>query len=526
VTGPETGTDSAGATSPAAAGDAGTADASGASISAQVIESIQIVLTALMLAFMLRAFFIEAFIIPTGSMATSLLGQHGVLVCPDCGWTFDYGPALGRGRQDRADGFLVPPFAFCPNCHTRTELDPERVAVRAGDRILVHKWPYVLGGLLGPRRWDVIVFRDPAQPSQNFIKRLAALPEETIEIVDGDVYIKSPDEDEFHVARKTPTAQSQLWFVVFDQDYLPTDAARVHRPPAWVTEEPNERESAGWRGLETRVIRYEADDDLPRAISFEPTGSRYYLQDVCSYNHGSGGNYVGDVRIVGEVTWVRGAGWLRWEITRDERVFAAQLSRSGKLSLSMKSTGDVADERVLGTTQIAALGRRPRAIEFGHVDYRAYVKVDGRELLATTDEQYAPDLDRLRTTQRVAPVRLRLVASGLALELRGLRVDRDVHYAYDRASTQRAYAGHPFRLGRDEYFVLGDNSPNSYDSREWCGVGRHLEEALRAGRYQVGTVRADQIVGQAFFVYLPGLLPLDQRGGWRIPDVGRMRFIR
>lgn len=480
-----------------------------------------------MLAFMLRSFFIEAFIIPTGSMAQSLLGRHGVLVCPNCGWEFDYGPATGRGNSVREESFRVPEMAFCPNCHTRTVLRPKQIAVRPGDRILVHKWPYVIGGPFGPRRWDVIVFRDPADTSQNFIKRLVALPNETIEIIDGDVFIKADGADEFHIARKAPAAQSMLWFVVFDQNYLPTDAIRAARPPAWVNDLPSDQTSDGWSGLRTRVIRYDADDDTPRAISFEPTGSRYFLQDVCGYNHGTGGNYVGDVRIVAEVTPTGGDGRLRWEITRDERLFAARFDSDGSVTLSMKQPGAGTAERLLGTTRIAALDdRRPRVIEFGHLDYRVYIKVDGRELLATTDQQYAPHLDQLRGSRRITPLGFRLIADDMSLELRDLRIDRDVYYAYSRTNTQRAYAGHPFRLGEDEYFVLGDNSPNSHDSREWYDVGPHLREALRTDSYQVGTVRADQIVGKAFFVYLPGLLPLDQQGDWRIPDLGRMRFIR
>ena len=522
-------TDSTGQSSPAAAEAADNRRCRAATVTSQVIESIQIVLTALMLAFMLRAFFIEAFVIPTGSMAQSLLGQHGALLCPNCGWEFEYGPAVGHSRDNRGHGFQAPPFAFCPNCHARTELRAEEVDVRAGDRVLVHKWPYVLGGVLGPRRWDVMVFRDPANPSQNFIKRLAALPNETIEIVDGDVFVKAEGADEFRIARKTPAAQSRLWFVVFDQDYLPTDTTRAHRPPAWVSEQPADRAAGGWTGLDTRVIRYDADDDIPRAITFEPTGSRYYLQDVCSYNHGSGGNFVGDARIVAEVIPHDGSGWFRWEIERDGRLIAVRIARSGDVSLSMRPPGAGSSERLLGTRTIAALaGQRPQVVEFGHLDYRVYVKLNGRELLATADGQYAPDLDRLRSTQRITPIELRLVASGLSLELRGLRVDRDVYYTYSRANTERAYAGHPFRLGENEYFVLGDNSPGSHDSRAWsvADLAPQLRAAHAHGEYELGTVRANQIVGKAFFVYLPGLLPLDQLGKWRIPDLGRMRFIR
>jgi len=494
-------------------------------VSVQVIESIQTVLTALMLAFAFRAFFVEAFIIPTGSMAESLLGQHGTMVCRSCGWEFDYGPADNRASHQ--DGFPAPVTIYCPNCHAGAALHESDIVVKAGDRILVHKWPYILGGLLGPKRWDVIVFRDPNNPAQNYIKRLVALPNETVEIIDGDVFIQADGADEFRIARKTPAAQSVLWFVVFDQDHLPTDADRWGRSPAWVAEAPGNRAAQGWSGLETRVVRYAARDHTPRAVTFEPTGSRYYLQDVYGYNHGAGGNYVGDARIIGEVTVEGGEGWLRWELTRDGRLFAVRFQRDGSVTLSTKSPDAGADETVLQMAKIVALGdRRPHLMEFAHLDWRVYVKLDGREVLATTPAQYAPRLDELRTSHRIAPLGLRMTAQDIAFEIRGLRVDRDVYYAYDRAKTQRAYAGHPFRLGSQEYFVLGDNSPNSADSREWRRVGLHLQDALESHCYQLGTVRADQIVGRAFFVYLPGLLPLDCKGGWRIPDLGRVRFIR
>lgn len=489
-------------------------------VAVQVCETLQTVLTALLLAFVFRTFFVEAFIIPTGSMADALAGQHLTVVCPTCGWEFDCGP-----RTQRAPGspFLPPPEALCPNCHVTIPLRPELLAAKSGDRVLVHKWPYIIGGPLGPRRWDVIVFRDPNDPGQSFIKRLVGLPGEAVEIVDGDVFIRPPGGNEFHVARKPRAAQQALWSVVFDQNYPPTDACRAFRPPAWVAESPADANSTGWSGLQSRVIRYDAHDDTWRAVVFEPTGSRFYLQDVSGYNHGSGGNCVGDVRLAAELSVTGGAGALRWEIERDGWLFAAALEADGDVTLSLRPPGGA--ETLAAAARSAPLAARRRRIEFAHLDWRVYLRLDGRELLATTDAQYAPHLSKLRATRRVVPLRLRMVASDLTLELRGLRVDRDVYYAHT-AKTRRASAGRPFQLRDGEYFVLGDNSTASADSREWSGVGPHLRQALRDGSYREGTVRADQIVGRAFFVYLPGLLPIDADGDWRVVDVGRMRFIR
>jgi hypothetical protein len=110
--------------------------------------------------------------------------------------------------------------------------------------------------------------------------------------------------------------------------------------------------------------------------------------------------------------------------------------------------------------------------------------------------------------------------------LRGVRIDRDVYYSFTSGKTLRASTNSEFVLGPDEYFVLGDNSPASHDSREWYRVAPRLQEEVDRGSRQIGTVPADHVVGRAFFVYLPSLQPWDGRSGWRVPDIGRMRFVR
>ncbi len=484
-----------------------------------LLETIQALLTAVMLAFIFRAFFIEAFIIPTGSMAPTLLGQHLTMLCPVCGWEFDAGP---RHRGRRPGGFVAPDFAYCPNCHTRIRVDRERAAVRNGDRILVHKWPYLVGGQLRLRPWDVIVFRDPSDATQNYIKRVVALPGETVEILDGDVFIQPPGGGELRIRRKPPHVQRHLWFVVFDQDYPPFDERFTAGSPAWLPED----DADAWHGLARRVVRFEPVDAEPHAIRFSPLGpaAHEYLQDVYGYNHGSAGNYVADVRLTATVRLSR-PGWLRWEIGRDDYLFTATFDADGPVRLELRSPEGRRLE--IGRHHSDALaGGRPVRLELAHVDWRVFVRVGGVEVLTTSDEQYGPDIAELRRYRRITPPTLRIVAAEGAVSLRSLRVDRDVYYTYVRRATQRAYARHPFTLADDEYFVLGDNSPNSFDSREWHTLGLHLWQAWRSEQYRVGTVRRDQIVGQAFFVYLPGLLPLDSAGRWRVPDIGRVRFVQ
>lgn len=51
-----------------------------------------------------------------------------------------------------------------------------------------------------PERYDIVIFKYPDDEKKLFIKRLIALPGETVEIIDGKVYVngsKTPLEDDF-----------------------------------------------------------------------------------------------------------------------------------------------------------------------------------------------------------------------------------------------------------------------------------------------------------------------------------------
>src|SRR5213082_2731164 len=66
-----------------------------------VKETIESILIAFILAFIFRAFVVEAFVIPTGSMATTLLGAHMRFTCRECGYQFDVNyPSKSSSGED------------------------------------------------------------------------------------------------------------------------------------------------------------------------------------------------------------------------------------------------------------------------------------------------------------------------------------------------------------------------------------------------------------------------------------------
>lgn len=543
-------------------------------------DTTESIVVAFILAFVFRTFMIEAFVIPTGSMAATLYGKHGAIVCEDCGIQNDYGltdlatraPRYGSENQVR-----------CQNCnHLNSNLtihdgartrrgQPSHANAEAGDRILVHKWPFDFGAeWFGPRRWDVTVFKNPAAGNENFIKRLVGMPSEVLEILDGDVYsapieslseptlqsledvrrkkyqqrFEQPDgatrgfrsgavpgsvldelSEKLVLRRKTDDAQKAMWVLLYDHDYPPLEWDIGQ--PRW---KPVDSTGAMWSAAH-KQLAFSGASGESATVRFDGKS----IVDHNAYNIDvpqRSWNAVSDLRFDAVLHRRDGNGALEITLPKHEDDFTLRLHANGRVTLTRTPMGG-GDSILLGETLVAPFETdRPVDIAFQNVDYQLAVEIDGRKVLTTTPEQYAPNVKALRTRRPRPSRKPWLKATGLDIELWHVVLSRDEHYtpaAFEPAHVAGwGTANNPILLRKGEYFMLGDNSPASRDSRLWDQVGPHLLD--RGEDYQLGTVPADQLIGRAFFVYWPsGLRPnwlpiLGDRG--IIPNVGRMRWIR
>lgn len=566
-------------------------------------ETIESIVVAFILAFVFRAFVVEAFIIPTGSMAPSLYGQHASHRCVVCQYPFDYG--IRAPNAVATKGTLGGTIRLrCPNCgwsgkgnsNLNNALNP--IVADSGDRILVLKWPYDIGGsFLGPKRWDVVVFKDPKDGDTNFIKRLLGLPGEVLQIVNGDVYTapredvsedirqalgKPPepgkpntrrlDEEQLEnlakvlkIQRKTPTAQSSLWMLHYDHDFMPIqEAASAYEyadiMPAWRC---NGLAIGGGWDATSPCVRFEPPDEKPHVLQLHGKP----IQDVYGYNDVGPDNYplptsvqdVGDV-LLRFVLFPRGTeGLIKLSLTKGQDEFLATIKADGTVELERTGKGGLPIHLARGKIDPLHM-ETPLTIEFENLDYRVSLRINGEQVVATTDSQYAPAIMQLLADRRAGdrsygqvdkPMRspsrayISISSQSLALEIRHLTVHRDVYYRSDftlqpgnklTRKMNKDYAnypgwgteGNPLLLRDDppDYFCCGDNSPASMDSRLWWEVCPMLQQRTGHNAYQYGTVPGDQMIGKAFFVYWPGGLRLSKRTPAIIPNFGRMRIIR
>jgi signal peptidase I len=545
-------------------------------------ETIESIVIALILAFVFRAFVVEAFVIPTGSMAPTLYGAHGTILCADCGTEFAYGL---RDLEDKRGGSDIKSSAaaICPNCHhanTDLAVSDERRNPEKGDRILVLKWPFDIGGSwLDPARWDVIVFKDPADGTTNFIKRLAGLPNEVLMILDGDVYTVpvselAPDtlseldryrhekheftdikrqgqlqpisavalselDEKLRIARKTRTAQEPLWHTVYDHDFPPRKLDS--NQPRWAA---NLGADSGW-DASLRRVRFVDKNQVGDSLEL----SREDFRAGCAYNiTARTAPAVSDQRVRFVLTPEQTAGRVMVRLSKWSRSFWASIGMDGAVALYEGNDIPGATTKPMITAQVPPVAAG-ESIEVGveNLDYRLALSVRGEEVLTSSSDltspaYYGPNVRSLRQMRKEPhAVPPRVFAEGGNFELTHLAVDRDEYYYtelnqsafQDPRMSWAPHGGwaspnHPILLRHDEFFMLGDNTAASKDSRLWDVRGQHLVE--RGEAFQLGTVPRDQLIGKAFFVYWPSghridWLPLLGKFGV-VPDVGRMRWIR
>ncbi|MFQ5494251.1 MAG: S26 family signal peptidase [Phycisphaerae bacterium] len=543
-------------------------------------ETLESIVIALILAFVFRAFIVEAFVIPTGSMAPTLYGAHGTILCEDCGVEFAYG-LMAPDETRRIVPVRYSSTAVCPNCNhlnTHLEANDKRRNPENGDRILVFKWPLYLGGrLIGPDRWDVVVFKDPADGDTNFIKRLVGLPEEVLMIADGDVYSVATSElsdkalaelealrhekyllrsgqrsgrlravssdvlaeldSKMVIRRKSRTARQALAFRVYDHDYAPR--TRDRNQPTWSARLGDD---SGWK---TPGHRLTFEDRGRRSDYVQLEGKE--IRATCRYNiHSRPAPPVSDLRVSFVLTPADARSTVQIRLTKAGKTLWATVRADGLVTLAVSDDPPTERTPPIASTRLPPLTPgKPVEVSFENIDYSLAIHVGGDEVLTSSDDRsspayYGPDLAALRRGRSGGLCHPRIYGAAGAFSLDHLLVERDEHYYLDASARalnlpwapRGGWAGMntPILLRKDEYFMLGDNTAASKDSRLWDQVGPHLTD--RGEGFQLGTVPADQLIGKAFFVYWPSGQPLSWLPIPRlneigiIPDVGRMRWIR
>ncbi|MBV9126324.1 MAG: signal peptidase I, partial [Planctomycetes bacterium] len=369
---------------------------------------------------LLRAVVVESYFVPTGSMAPTILGNHKEVTCPRCGY-----PVIVGRRDDKND----PTTAVCPNCGC-ADLDLEGVPECSGDRLLVDKTAFELRR---PRRWEPVVFHNPAEPAKIFVKRVVGMPGETVQLHEGDLYINGA------LVRKSPAECEGLRLPVFDNNYQP-------RPDGWrarwlmkddkVTEEGVLPPPTGpppvtlspchlvtLSSLEGTTLHLDAARPgeeqwlIYRNWSLEENEEQP-IQDSYGYNGTLSwkSEPVHDFLLEGDLEVLRGSGWAALGITDgfDHLVARMTVGPSGEGTVLTDSKGEAR-----ARSSFCLETGKSYHVELAFVDRRATLIVDGRSPFSPVDWPAVPERAEVSRPVRIG-------AAGVEMRVRNFRLDRDI----------------------------------------------------------------------------------------------------
>lgn len=522
-----------------------------------------------------RTFVAEGYLISTGSMAPSLLGYHRHVACDFCHYTFRRGaspqeqPGLtsSDGELAAANGptadfvDVAESRTCCPLCGS-VQNSVKQFPRNEGDQLLVHKHAYQFRD---PRRWEVIVFRNPSDPRQAYVKRVAGLPGEEIEIRDGNVFangelqrkpyevvrsVRIPVADSSYepaeedpnwnprwqprheqsgwkrfgssfTIERTPAQPAGIDWLVYRHwirsggehitqvrlDAWPADVEhpRPSRSPLDYDEERQRLRCTGALSAEDRDEWLAATDDETFHAAIRRIFERSHIAPITDqYGYNARGlapeHHVPELMVEVQLAQVTGDGHFQIAMHEGRHEFTVDLD-FGLQTFELLVDDDAVPVRK-GSLP-AAQDDGSRTLEFGIVDQQVLLAIDATQICPP----FAFEPDASRSRRESPPVKVG--AADLDLELTHLRLYRDLYY-----TEKSSPSGSPYVLADDQFFVLGDNSPVSVDSRVWTAPA----------------VPRSAFIGKPVVVHLPSK---QGRVSWagqehfiRMPDLTRIRYIR
>lgn len=551
-----------------------------------VRETVEAVLVAVILALLFRTFQAENFIIPTGSMAPGLMGQHMDVVCSKCGFAYQAG-ASGESSLTAPANRNTVSHTTCPICRYRMGMERRRNPdhhSNQGDRIVVDKFLY---DYIEPERFEVIVFKNPNNGKQNYIKRLVGLPGDQLTIEHGDVFLMREVDGTWvkEIIRKPANKVRVMMQLVDDTYHIPQklhDAGWPLRWQAW-----GARDSTRWETVISQskpIYHLDAPGTSPQWLRYrhhvpneaawetiESTGTApdwilkslgRLIGDFYAYNHSetrppgyipldvNGIHWVGDLGIQANVELKRSGGKLLVDVVEGGAHFICEIDCQTGAATVRCSDENVKFADATGQSVAAPTGQTPLRgpgtydIFFANVDDQLWLWING-QLIAFDAPFYArprPFYPQWSPTDAGDAEPLGIAAQGVALTVHRLRVWRDIYYTsarglmsswnefeplrgevltmmmnpqtWNSAEARRILdrrnrnGGPMFVLEEGQYMPMGDNSPQSFDSRVWNGPN-YVERAM--------------LIGRALYVFWPH--PLN-RPIPMFPNFGKMRRIR
>ena len=508
-----------------------------------IVETLQSLIFAFVLAMAFRGFVLEGFVIPTGSMAPTLLGEHSTWVGKKTGYTYqvDSGsPALSTNSEFAKRGAEQYDPMLPVDSGEDLRVQPRDLVkkVRPGDRILIVKGLYPFWQ---PDRFDVVVFKNPVDPlgdKENFIKRLVGLPGETIWLCDGDVFARKGDGGDlaeefegFEIQRKPEHVQRAVWQPVYSSSYIPLAEPSVQRVQPWLADQAH---AGDWTIANQRSYRCETADETTIYWNndYRPIDDRT-TYNMFSFSARGEEFPVSDVRAAAGITPDQ-EGWVTTFILAARGYTFEFIIDSESGQATVRGAADDGSDGFSVTDPITLPGPGEVInVEFWHVDQALWMFIDGRRaayveyvmqprdrLLHATDDDNDQVLRLPNKPSSYLEPSVSWRFSGSPITLHRVRLDRDIYY---RPTGRGGSANDPARLTDEQFFMCGDNSPASHDSRGWNDVHPLVAAQIDPDAH---VVNRRLLLGKAWLVYFPATLPIQEDGRRIVPDFGRMRFIR